>query len=438
MRPIRGGRRVRRGCAAALALAVALGVAACSASSGAGGQLGSLASALSTPAGTPVLGASSLTGQYAFVFGNQIWIKRTADAAPTQLTHLVLPGGAYSAWGPLAWSPDGARLAFTLVEDASGADHPSSAGQIYIADSTTGDVVSTAGTAGVDGHAYAWYGNHVLFYSSGGAINFYDYTDPSDPRPYVAVPPVVAAPADAGAGTGTGATGYVTYGDLAIVGQTLLATRIVANRLASRGQVGTAAVYAYGIPQGLDEYTGGNLGIDQSSGLDGGIVNDLGAAYVDAGGALTAGAWLISPPTGAMVAQRVLGVDAQGGTVSSHICYDAAIGDYCDVLLFTAAGTMPLAVRPQFGLSHSGILVAMSGATLDTERIDGTQPASYAPGASDMPQWSPDDQLVVATQQVAAPDASGVVDFETNVIAYPPGARASVLIGHGEDFSWGP
>lgn len=411
--------------------ALALSLAACSGVGDVGN--GKLPLALSgSGSGTadqpPAIVGNDPGGHYAFVYANQVWIKLNNDPHPRQLTHLPLPSGAFFAWGPLVWSPDGSAIAFALVEDLSPGRYEHTTGPLYVVNTTSGDVQSTAGTGAISGHTYAWYGNSALFYSLGSIIAYYDLSDPNDPRPWTGVR--VDNP-DYSAGE----PHYITFSDIAFTGNSLLATRLNVAALGATGRVGSATVMRYTIDQSPDAYSGGALGVNQF----GAVVANLHQAYADAHGNLTAGAWQIAS-NGGMVYQQVTGIDNKAGTVTASVCYDSGLGDGCDIQLFQKAQTQPIAPRPEFGFSRGGNLIAMTGAALDTQQTDSGHFASYTPGGWGAPPvWSPDGKSVVATQLVSAtPDANGVIHYETNVMVYRGGSHGSVLIASARSFSWGP
>jgi hypothetical protein len=420
------------GCA--LVVGVALSLAACSASSGLGTNstlLTGLGAASDSAAGTPTLSGNDPGGQYAFVYGNQVWIKRTGDSAPHQLTHLAFSSGSYFAWGPLAWSPSGSAIAFALVQDVTPGHLERSTGGLYVVNTASGDVQATAGTASIYGHAYAWYGDHALFYANGSGITFYDLSDPSNPRPWRLVwvgdsPDTSAGPAQ-----------YFSYGDLAFFGQVLFATRFALTTFGVPGQIGHAQIYRYNIPTAGGDYAGGSLNYNGAS-LYGYPIADLGIAYADPHGDPTAGAWQIAA-NGGMVYQQVTRVDTKAGTVAAKVCYDVAAGDGCDRTLFQQAASEPLDAHPQFAFSGDSNAVALTGPSLATQQSDGSGFASENPGGwGTPPQWSRDGKTVIATQLVSAmPDTSGVIHYVTNLVSYV-GGKSSVLIAGAQDFSWGP
>jgi hypothetical protein len=388
--------------------------------------LSGLGAISSASAGTPTISGGDPGGHYAFVYGNQIWIKLQNDATPRQLTHLALPTGAYLAWGPLVWSPGGGYIAFTLVQDLAGGPTERSTGPLYVANTATGEVLATAGTASVYGHAYAWYGDMALFYANGSGISFYDLSTffgpaPSDdPRPWKFV--------GVDSGPDPYSPDYVAYGDLAFSGQRLYVTHFDLTTLGATGQLGQASLWRYYLCTGPSDYGGGALGNCGS-----GSVADLGMAYADTHGDPAAGAWQVASD-GSLVFQRVTGVDTKAGTVTAKVCYT-----YCGTLLFQQVAAQPLNAHPQLAFSGDGSLVALSGTVLATQGTDGSGFAKYTPGGwATPPQWSGDGKTVVATQLVSAsPDAGGVVHYVTNVLTYA-GGKSAVLIAGARDFSWGP
>jgi hypothetical protein len=419
----------------ALAFGLTLALAACSATDGLGGEripLSGLGAIANAPVGTPTISGNGPGGHYAFVYGNQIWIKSQNDAQPRQLTHLAFSGTSYFAWGPLVWSPDGGYIAFTLVQDLASGPTERGTGPLYIVNTTTGDVQTSAGTASVYGHAYAWYGDMALFYANGSGISFYDlstFYGPSpadDPRPWRLVQ------VDNGPDYSSGTPDYVSYGDLAFSGQTLFVTRFDLTSLGATGQIGQAHVWRYDLYPAPGDYSGGSLDHSYPT-----LTADLGIAYADPHSDPASGAWQIA--NGSIVYQQVTGVDTKAGTVAAKVCYSSWYYYYCGQQLFQQVAAQPVSARPQVALSGDGSLVALSGTALATQGTDGSGFAKYTPGGwGTPPEWSSDGKAVVATQLVSAtPDASGVVHFVTNVIMYT-GGKSAVMIAGARDFSWGP
>jgi hypothetical protein len=157
-------------------------LAACSAGTdGAGGSnysLGLAGSTLDHPSDPPTIAANGPGGTYAFVYDNQIWLRRDGQTSAQQITRLPLSNAAYIAWGPLVWSPQGRYIAFALVQDLAPApgSPPSASGPIYYVDTTScagaGQycAVYSAGTGSVYGHTYDWLGESALVYSSGARL----------------------------------------------------------------------------------------------------------------------------------------------------------------------------------------------------------------------------------------------------------------------------
>jgi hypothetical protein len=420
----------------AVGLVLTLALAACSASSSGGGgiQIPPLDAGLTSSSAPPTIQGNDPGGQYAFVYANQIWIKLNADAAPRQLTHLALVSSSYFAWGPLVWSPSGSYIAFVLIQDIAGDGPPRNAGPLYIVNTTTddvhtaGDVQVTAGTAGIYGHAYAWYGDHALFYSNGAGITAYDYSDPSDPRAFEAIT------VDNGPNYTNGTPGFTTYGDLQFVGQDLYATRIDVSSFGTPGQVGEAHIVHYSVYPSARAYRGGGLDVGAL-----GQVTNLGLAYSDDQGEVRAGSWAIASD-GGMVYQQVQSADAKANTVKAKTCYVDTVASWCGQELFQQAGTQPTSSVPQLAFSHGGSLIALSGQALYTEANDGSQFSSTPPGVwGTPPQWSPSASFVIGTQLVSsATDARGVVHYNTNLVMFTLGAKPAVLITGALDFSWAP
>ncbi|HEV2238665.1 MAG TPA: hypothetical protein VGR57_18550 [Ktedonobacterales bacterium] len=410
-------------------VALVILLAGCSAGGGSGINLPAFDSGTGASASPPVIQGTEPSGQYAFVYANQIWVKLDADSKPRQLTHFPTVASAYFAWGPLVWSPDGSNIAFVLVRDLTTDGRPRGAGPLYIVD-TAGkeDVQATAATASVYGHTYSWYGDNALLYSTGSSINVYDYSDPSDPRAY---PALDDSPGPSYTG---GALGFASYGDLQVVGQFLYATRFDVTALGATGQVGRAHVVRFFVSPSPREYSGGRPGF---SGGD--EFTSLGIAYSGAHGELLTGAWSIASDDGEAY-QVVQSVDTKAGTVTAKTCYADNVGNFCAKELFQQAVTQPYASPPQLAFSRGGSLIALAGQQLYTEARDGSQYSAASPGGwGTPPQWAPGAKYVVATQLVSSStDARDVVHFQTNLVSFTLGAKPAVLITGAQDFSWAP
>lgn len=407
-------------------VSLALTLAACSSTDLPGGssiKLSALGAAAQSATGTPTISGNDPGGRYAFVYGNQIWIKNSHDAAPHQLTHLALLASAYYAWGPLVWSPDGNAIAFVLVEDTTGGGHQHSVGPLYFANTGNGDVEATAGTASVRGHAYAWYGPHALFYANGTGITFYDLSDPTNPRAFQFVTLNLSNGGPLGE--------LVSYADIQFYNQTLYATRISLTNLGGTGQVGRADVYAYAMPTSPDAYGGDSMSSPYAN-----VALSLGAAYADSAGDIVSGSWQIASD-GGMVYQRITDTNSRSGTASAQICY-GSVNYGCEQPILQQVSTWSVDAWPQVSIAGNDSLIAMTGPSLSVVQRSGSHFAKFSPGAWGTPaQWSSDNKSVVATQLVSAtPDSSGVIHYATNVVVYPIGGQSSVLIADAQDFSW--
>lgn len=435
MRAWRRAARPHQLWAACVLVLLSLTLAACSATDlgGTGVGLSGLGSANLTPAGTPTVQGQDPGGTYAFVYGNQIWLKSGQDKAPHQLTHLPLAAGTTYTWGPIVWAPDGSHLAFALGESESAAS-PATDGPLYVADTSNGDVQMTTGTSSVYGHAYAWYGTGALFYANGSGVQYYDFTVPSDPRAFNAV--VGSNGPDY---SSSGSPHYITYGDIAFNGQRLYVTRIDVATLGGTGAIGTARVWSYFVPEAPGDYSGGSMGISRY-GLSGGSVIDLGKAYADSAGNVVAGSWAIAPD-GSSVFDQITSVDTNARTVQSSVCYAASwdLGG-CYQSLFKDVSSFPLDARPQLAISSDGQTIAFGGPNVSTEGHDGSGFAKLSPGAiGQPPQWSPDGSALVATQPAPPPSSSGTSQQpgSPNIVIYA-GGKSSVLVAGGEGLSWAP
>lgn len=426
-RPTAARPRLARHAVMVVLVGLAVSLSACSSSDLPGGgsiKLSALGAGAQSTEGTPTINGSAPSGQYAFVYGNQIWLKNAHDAAPHQLTHLALLSTAYYAWGPLAWSPDGNAIAFVLVEDNSGSGQQRSVGPLFFVNTSNGDVEATAGTASVHGHAYAWFGDNALFYANGTGITFYDLSNPNDPRPFQFV---TLRNLDNGATP----TAEITYSDIQFHNQTLYATRITLANIGGTGQVGQADLYAFNMPIAASDYGGDSMGPAYSY-----PAMSLGAAYADSTGGIESGSWQIASD-GGIVYQRITGVNTNSHTVSAHICYGSQIGG-CDFTIFQQVSSWPVDALPQVSISGNNTLIAMGGPSVSVVQRNGSHFAKLTPGAwGTPPQWSPDSKSVVATQLVSdQPDSSGVIHYATNVVVYPVGGQSSVVIANAQDFSW--
>lgn len=418
--------------AAVLGIGLALALAACSAGGSGLSQLPLTGLGADTgPSSPPTVTGTGPGGQYAFVYGNQIWIKPNSPSAPKQLTHMVIQAGAYIAWGPLVWSPGGHSIAFVLLQDTSGGHPARSTGPLYVANVDNGSVDVVPGTGSITGHGYAWYGDNALFYADPSGISFVDLSDPSNPRSWT-----VAAGQDGPSFNGNTATFYA-YTDIGFVGQSLLATQLAITNPGAVGQIGQAQLVRFYLNVAPGDYAGGSMNIGRG-GLFGYSVNDLGQAYADADGTWHGGSWQIGPNASAVI-QQVTGVDPKAGTVSSTICYDNYYGNGCDQQLFQQVSKQPFTSIPQFAFSPDGSAIAMTGVSLAVQRTDGSGFASSTPAASGMPEWSGDGKVIAATQVVpASPDSAGVIHYDTNIVTYPGGGKGSVAIANAQDLSWAP
>jgi hypothetical protein len=411
-----------------LLLTLSLVLAACSTSDlgGTGLGLSGLAPTDLSPTGTPTVQTKDPGGTYAFIYGNQVWIKQAQQQAPKQLTHLALSAATYS-WGPIVWSSDGSLLAVALGQSEQSSS-PATEGALYIVDTSTGDAVLTSGTSSVNGHAYAWYGPNALFYSNGAGIQFYDYSDPGNPRPYLAVL------GDNGPDySATGNPHFITYGDIAFSGQNLYATRIDDGNLGGNGVVGTAAIYAYGLPTAAGDYSGGPMA-NPHYGLSGDQIVDLGDAYTDARGDVLAAPWSLAS-NGSLVFGHVNGVDTAAGSVKTSICYSSPYDTgSCDALLFQPVSTYPRDDQPQFAFTGDGKSIAFGGPSVSTETSAGTGFAKVAQGVVGLPQWAPNGGLLAATQPAST--TSQQAD-QPSIILVTAG-KSGVFISGAQGLSWAP
>lgn len=410
-------------------------LAGCSLSSGTGSggsslSLGLAGSTADQPSKPPSLAQGGPGGTYAFVYDNQVWL-RTPGHDLKQLTHLVLSNGANIAWGPLVWSPSGKYIAFSLVESLNPDESSSSAGPIYIVDTSSGSTIVSGGTGSIYGHSYVFYGDSMLFYSAGGAIDMFGPygCDACDPRTWTVVSPQQAQ----GAGAYSGQS--IAYGDLAIANTTLFFTQITLTSLGGAGAVGSVAVQQTQIDIAsndtvADDYVSAFPFSGYSS-----QVADLGQAYAGPHGSISAGAWDLSGAT--LVVQHVDHVDARAGQVTSSFCSYSLGGYGACASLLSDAGKSPLSAKP--GLSVGGGRVAYSNGKLYVANVDGSHEATLDNAGWTMPpSVSSDGKLVAVTQLVSQTTAaSGVVHSTTNVLTYD-GTHSLTFVPGGQDFSFQP
>lgn len=448
--PTRGtSRREKRRWPSALLLCGTLLIllAGCSLSGGTGSGSSSLSLGLAgttadQPATPPALAAGGPAGTYAFVYDNQVWLQMRGQPLK-QLTHLVLSNGANIAWGPLDWSPSGKYIAFALVQNLDPASPSGSSGPIYVVDTTNGTTIVTGGTGSLYGHTYAWYGDNMLFYSSGGSVGMFGPygCDICDPRTWTVLTPVQPQ----GGGVYSGQS--TAYDDLAITDGTLYYSQISLQSLGAAGNTGTAYIYQTGIftlaqyenavamsqqdnaPTELPAWLAQNITLQS-----GGQIADLGRSYAGPEGSFSTGAWALTG-NNTLIVQHIDNVDTKGGRVSSSFCAYDAYGNCTPIL--RDAGKAPLSATP--GLTVAGSRVAYTNGTLYVANADGSHEATLANAGWTMPPAvSPDGKLVAVTQLVKqSTSASGVVHSDTNVIIFD-GSNSLTFVPGGQDFSWKP
>jgi hypothetical protein len=421
-------------------------LAACSAGTGGSGgsnySLGLAGSTLDHPSDPPIIAANGPGGTYAFVYDNQIWLRRDGQTSAQQITRIPLSNAAYIAWGPLVWSPQGRYIAFALVQDLASApgSPPSASGPIYYVDTTScaGDgkycAVYSAGTGSVYGHTYDWLGESALVYSSGAGIMLFTL----DKSRVWTVRPLRNS-------QGNGAT-ITTFGDLQVAGGNLYYTRMDVKNPGTRGVVGTASLYQTVLgsedqfskmsPSALADRFPDKIG-------DGSSLGSLGKVYANNAGEYIAGAWRLrrtNAGTSQVVAQRIDNVDAQGGQVTSSFCSGQAYGAYvslgnCGARLLPSAVTQPWSAHAQLALSKDGKVALAADALYAQDATDKLGPAGWtAP-----PAWSSDGQTVVVTNLVKTEtDANGVTRAQTDLVAYTAGQQGATLIAGARNIAWSP
>lgn len=410
-------------------------------------SLGLAGSTTDHPAQPPTLASGGPAGTFAFVYDNQIWLRQSGSSSATQLTHLVLSTGANITWGPLVWSQSGRYIAFALVQNLTPTSPGGTSGPIYYVDTHGGQVYDTGATGSIYGHSFAWFGDSMLFYTSGGGIMMFGPLNVpnADPRTWQALTQIQ------GNGEVYG-SGGVTYGDLAIGkgNGDLFYSQISITSPGSTGTVGNAQVYKTGLPS-LDSFE--NVAqSDQTNNTDrlpywvsqnitlstGRQVADLGAAYVNAAGSVVTGAWNISPDENILIAQNITRVDTKGGTVSSSFCETTGPGYYgCNAIL-DSASKAPLSAYLSLGISPDDSHVAYTSDALYIASVSGSGVSKLASaGWTTPPAWSSNNKTVAATQLAStSTDASGVVHNVTNIQAYSGGSSSLKFVSGGQDPSW--
>lgn len=388
------------------------------------------------PAQPPVIAANGPAGTYAFVYDNQIWLRRDGETQAKQLTHMTFSATASIAWGPLVWSSDGRYIAFTVVENTSPAGGSATGngfGPLYYLDLATdpATLATSAGTGSVYGHSYTWFGDSILLYSNGSGIQMYTVGS-ADPRAWQ----VLDLPALQG--NGTGQAGYAAFGDIQVSGADLYYTREDTRSLGVAGPVGNATLYRtqIGTPgdyAGLDASAlAGRLPLDS-----GDPVTTLGQVYSPTGGTIIAGAWQIADSQLAL--QRVLHVDVTAKTATSQLCIlavpaAAQSDDGCDVPVLDGASIQPLTVRPQLAFG-GGDMIAYNGEKL---YLSGGRVVALASGSGwpVPPVWTPDGQLVATQIASTKVDGGGVTRITTNIILISDDGHRTVLIAGAQNIAW--
>jgi hypothetical protein len=426
-------------------------IAGCSASGGGSGgtniSLGLAGSTADHPSAPPSIAASGPNNDtYAFVYDDQIWIHSSGSPTPKQLTHLVLSNGADISWGPLVWSLSTKYIAFALVQNLTPASPDRTAGPIYVVDTGNGNTVVTPGIGSIYGHNYAWFGDNMLFYSSGDGISMYDIGD-SDPRVWQVLSSMTTADSQ------TFTSNNVVFGDIAITKNSdLYYSAALINKIGGTGLVGSAKLYHASLPP-LSEYDyqynlyKSNSPVSIAIWLDGqyplpGVqwdsspVEDLGSAYADTEGNYTMGSWQISGGGSHLVWQFIKGVNTSTQTVSSQFCFGPPFAGCNSVL--RGAGSYSQSLHGQLGLSPDSSHIAFAGNQLNVQSVKAGNSASQLSSSGWIltPVMTQNGSLVVATEVVSSSrDSNGVLRTNTDLVAFD-GQNHYILIAGAEDASW--
>lgn len=412
--------------------------------------LGLAGSTSDHPAQPPTLG-NGPGGTLAFVYDNQLWLRKSGGSGATQLTHLVLSNGATIQWGPLVWSQSGRYIAFALIENLTPTSPGGASGPIFYVDTQGGQVYDTGATGSVYGHSYAWFGDSMLFFATGGGIMMFGPLNVpnADPRTWQALTQIQNPNQDGVTYDGGG----VTFGDVAIGSGNgdLFYSLISLTAPGSNGIVGSAQVNITGLPN-LDEFNR-VAQQDQTNNTNqlpywiashislspGRRVADLGSAYSDTAGDSVTGAWNISPDESVLIAQHIDRVDTKGGTVSSGFCEKTSGAGYYDCnAILGDAGKAPLSAHLNISVSSNSGRVAYTSDRLYIASAGGGNESRLASaGWTTPPAWAPDNKAVTVTQLTSTnTDANGVVHNTTNILTFSGGSSGATFIAGGQNPSW--
>lgn len=430
------GRLLGRLGALALALVALVALAACSASGGSssGGinySLGLQGSTADHPAQAPSVASGGPSGEYAFVYDNQVWVTPKGASAPVQVTRLTLSNGATLVWGPLAWSPSGDSLAFALVQNLATDQPTQSAGSIYYVDlskclsasGTSCPTYDTGATGGVYGRGYSWLNDDWIISGGGSGLLAYDVADPNGWRAWQ-LRTTVNEQQDANCGQTR------SYGDTQVVGSTLYYTCLNLGDVGATGAMGTATlnsldlspiISAFGAPDQTtrDEQIAQLLNGDQLSGAQ---VASLGSVYPDDQGNPVAGAWRVSGTT--IVYEQVTGVDSKAGKVSVSLCGTTVYSGGCDSQPLSSVTSQPLTARPQISLGPGGAVAFQGDALYLSGQAAATHVTSFY-----APAWVSNGTVAATNITATTTDASGVTRLTTAVVLAKGGSTQTLIAG---------
>lgn len=439
-KPSSGWRRMASWAPLLLSMCSVLLLAGCSASSGSFslGLAGSTADEQVTP---PPIASNGPGGTYAFVYANQVWVRKDGDTKATEVTHLVLSKGGTIAWGPLVWSPDGNYIAFALVQnlDPAQGGPASTAGPIYyvnLADSNH-PVSITPGTGSIYGHTYTWYGSGSLLYADGGGIQLYDMGTADNQNADARVFQVLSQP-DKGQALNR-PTDYISYGDIAYTNGKLYYTQMDMRSLGRVGQIGSASLCDSRIESPAQADANGDEPRVSSYNVCGDSMS-LGTLYTAPDHTTSAGAWAITGTK--LLSQNITKINEQNGTTISQFCTQTlgyTLRDSCPNEVLHSADTQPWSIHPQVALSSNGT-AALTG---DGVYIDGASAKIAGAGWTTPPAWTPDGSAVAVTTLAstgtgASTSATGTPQKTSNIALYASGHASSVLIAGAQNIAWQP
>ena len=427
--------RLARTLALLLTLVATIIVAGCSVSGGSSGinfSLGLQGSTADNPAPPPKIAANGPSGEYAFVYDNQVWAHTPGASAAVQVTRLTLSNGATIVWGPLIWSPSGKSLAFALAQNFSTNQPMRDAGPLYYVDlstclTTTGaacPIYQTPATGSVYGHSYAWLNDDWLIAGVASGMSAYDISDPNGRRVWQLRTSGPTEQQDYACGQPR------AYGDVQVVGSTLYYTCMDLSSLGSVGVVGAASLNSLSLSPIINDfsYSDGSTRDEQiattlnADALSGSQVTSLGNVYQDVNGDPLAGAWAVNGA--ALVFERIGAVDTQHATAARALCATTIYSGGCDSNPLGNITSQTLKAHPQISLGANGA-VAYQGDALYVSGKGG----SVAVASPYAPNWLSGGAVLATNVLSTTTDASGVTRSSANLVVAQGSSVTTLIVG---------